>query len=76
MPKKITLLSGRYKGRDGDRTLSLVEGDTVEVSDEKHAQIARDFPHLFDLGTTKRPAARKATGKKNDDDAPAAGDEE
>lgn len=72
MPKKITLLSGRYKGRDGDRTLSLVEGDTVEVSDEKHAQIARDFPHLFDLGTTKRPAARKT---KKADDTPDAGDE-
>lgn len=64
--KKVTCRNpDGYQGYDGDKALVLQEGDTAEVSDEKHAQLTRDFGETgwFHLdGKAHRPA-------KRDDDA-------
>jgi len=56
MAKVTCITPDGYRGSDGDVGLNLQEGDTVDVSDAKHAQLKDDFPDWFDFtGKAHRP---------------------
>lgn len=62
--KKITCIDpDGYRGFDGARELTLTEGSTVEVSDEKHAQLTEDCPKRFNLDGKPH----KVTAKPDDE---------
>lgn len=48
-----------YNGSDGDKPLNIGPGQTVEVSDEKAAQLEADFAHLVSVDGGK-PARKTA----------------
>jgi len=53
-----------YHGSDGDQAVDLAAGESAEVSPEKAAQLAEDFPHLVSVGG-KGPVKPSAAAKEN-----------
>lgn len=62
MATKVTA-KVEYHGHDGAKSVDLEPGQSLEVSDEKAAQLRRDFPDWFDFPAAK-PAAKPARKAK------------
>lgn len=56
MAVKLTVIGEAYRGHDGDEWIEADTGETIEVSDEKAAQLAEDFPGRFEKASGRRGA--------------------
>lgn len=56
-----------YIGQDAGEPVSLVAGDEIDVSDEKAAQVADDFPGCFAIDGKTAGSKRKAAKQQSDD---------